>query len=143
MPYKGSSPAVTDVMGKQILFTFPAFPTIQGHIASGKLKALAVSGDKRVAQMPHVPTFTEAGFKDMDMGAWYAFLAPAGTPRDVVTKLNASVNAILADKDFVEKNMTSQGMEPMSSTPEQMGALIRSETERMESFVQKSGAKVE
>ena len=143
VPYKGSSPAVTDVMGKQILFTFPAFPTIQGHIASGKLKALAVSGDKRVAQMPHVPTFTEAGFKDMDMGAWYAFLAPAGTPRDVVTKLNASVNAILADKDFVEKNLTSQGMAPMSSTPEQMGALIRSETERMESFVQKSGAKVE
>ena len=143
VPYKGSSPAVTDVMGKQILFTFPAYPTIQGHIASGKLKVLAVSGDKRVAQMPHVPTFTEAGFKDMDMGAWYAFLAPAGTPRDVVAKLNASVNAILADKDFVEKNMTSQGMAPMSATPEQMGALIRSETERMDAFVKKSGAKVE
>ena len=143
VPYKGAGPAVTDVMGKQILFTFAAFPTIQGHIASGKLKVLAVSGDKRVALVPNVPTFTEAGFKDMDMGAWYAFLAPAGAPRDVVAKLNASVNAILADKDFVEKNMTSQGMVPMSSTPEQMGALIRSETERMESFVKKSGAKVE
>ncbi|MES2974852.1 MAG: tripartite tricarboxylate transporter substrate binding protein [Pseudomonadota bacterium] len=143
VPYKGAGPAVTDVMGKQILFTFPAFPTIQGHLASGKLKVLAVSGDKRVPLVPNVPTFTEAGFKDMDMGAWYAFLAPAGTPRDVVARLNATVNTILADKDFVEKNMTSQGMVPMTTTPEQMGALIRSETERMDSFVKKSGAKVE
>ncbi|MDW5442139.1 tripartite tricarboxylate transporter substrate binding protein [Polaromonas sp. SM01] len=141
--YKGAGPAVTDVMGGQVLFTFPAFPTIQGHIASGKLKVLGVSGDKRVALLPNVPTFAEAGFKDMDIGAWYGFLAPAGTPREVVAKLNAAVNSILANRDFVEKNLSSQGMVPMSSTPEQMGALIRSETERMAAIVKKSGAKVE
>ena len=141
--YKGAGPAVTDVMGGQVLFTFPAFPTIQGHIASGKLKVLGVSGDKRVALLPNVPTFAEAGFKDMDIGAWYGFLAPVGTPREVVAKLNTAVNTILANRDFVEKNLSSQGMVPMSSTPEQMGALIKSETERMAAIVKKSGAKVE
>lgn len=143
VPYKGSGPAVTDVLGGQVLMTFPAFPTIQGHISSGKLKVLGVSGDKRVALVPNVPTFTESGFNDMDIGAWYAFLAPAGTPRHVVAKLNSAVNAILADREFVEKNMTSQGMVPMTSTPEQMTTLIKSETERMAGIVKKSGAKVE
>lgn len=143
VPYKGAGPAVIDVMGGQVLFTFPAFPTIQGHIASGKLKVLAVSGDKRVALSPNVPTFSEAGFKDMDIGAWYGFLAPAGTPSGVVAKLNEAVNTILAERDFVEKNMTSQGMVPMTSSPEQMGEFIRRETVRMAAIVKKSGAKVE
>ncbi|HEY8359755.1 MAG TPA: tripartite tricarboxylate transporter substrate binding protein [Ramlibacter sp.] len=143
VPYKGAGPAVTDVLGGQVLMTFPAFPTIQGHIASGKLKVLGVSGDKRVPLVPNVPTFTEAGFPDMNIGAWYAFLAPAGTPRDVVAKLNATVQTILADRDFVEKNFTSQGMAPMTMSPEQMGELVRTETQRMAEIVKKSGAKVE
>lgn len=143
VPYKGAGPAVTDVLAGQVLMTFPAFPTIQGHLKSGKLKVLAVSGDKRVPLAPEVPTFAEAGYKDMDMGAWYAFLAPAATPRDVVAKLNGTVNAILNDREFIEKNMTSQGMVPMARTPEQFGALIKSETERMVGMVKASGAKVE
>jgi tripartite-type tricarboxylate transporter receptor subunit TctC len=143
VPYKGAGPAVTDVLSGQVLFTFPAFPTIQGHLKSGKLKVLAVSGDKRVPLAPDVPTFAEAGFKEMDMGAWYAFLAPAGTPREVVAKLNATVNGILKDSAFVEKNMTSQGMVPMVMSPEEMAALMRKETERMAGMVKASGAKVE
>ena len=143
VPYKGAGPAVTDVLGGQVLMTFPAFPTIQGHLRSGRLKVLAVSGDKRVPLVPEVPTFAEAGFVDMDMGAWYAFLAPAGTPRPALAKLNSTVNAILADREFVEKNMTSQGMVPMISTPEEMAALIRNETVRMAGMVKRSGAKVE
>jgi tripartite-type tricarboxylate transporter receptor subunit TctC len=143
VPYKGAGPAVTDVLGGQVLMTFPAFPTIQGHIAAGKLKVLGVTGDKRVPLVPNVPTFTEAGFKDMDIGAWYGFMAPAGTPRDVVAKLNSTINQVLADKAFVEQNMTSQGMAPMSMTPEQMGTLIRTETQRMAEIVKKSGARVE
>jgi tripartite-type tricarboxylate transporter receptor subunit TctC len=142
-PYKGAGPAVNDVLGGQVLFTFPAFPTIQGHLKGGKLKVLAVSGDKRVPLAPDVPTFTEAGFKEMDMGAWYAFLAPAATPRDVVMKLNATVNGILRDAAFIEKNMTSQGMVPMAMTPEQFAELIKTETQRMTGMVRASGAKVE
>ncbi len=143
VPYRGAAPAITDVMSGQILLTFPAFPTIQGHLASGKLKLLAVSGDKRVPVAPGVPTLAEAGFRDMDMGAWYGFLAPAATPRDVVARLNATVNTILADKDFVEKHMTSQGMAPMVMSPEQMAALITSDTVKTAEYVKKSGAKVE
>ena len=143
VPYKGAGPAVADVLGNQILFTFPAFPTIQGHIKSGKLKVLAVSGDKRVPLAPDVPTFTEAGYQGMDVGAWYAFLAPAGTPREVVSKLNSTVNGVLADREFVEKNMTSQGMATMALSPEQFADLIRAETTRMTSIVKQSGAKAE
>lgn len=143
VPYKGAGPAVADVLGNQILLTFPAFPTIQGQVSAGKLKVLAVSGDKRVPLVPDVPTFAEAGFKEMDMGAWYGFLAPAGTPREVVAKLNATINTILADREFVEKNMTSQGMAPMGGTTEQMAQLIRSETQRTAEYVKKSGAQVD
>lgn len=143
VPYKGAGPAVTDVLGGQILFTFPAFPTIMGHMGSGKLRLLAVSGEKRVPVAPQVPTMTEAGFKDMDMGAWYAFFAPAGTPRDVVMKLNATVAGILSERDFVEKHMTSQGIVPMFGTPEQMNAMIKTDIDRMVQMVKRSGAKVE
>lgn len=92
---------------------------------------------------PDVPTFTEVGYKDMDLGAWYTFLAPAGTPREVVAKLNATVGAVLADREFVQKNMTSQGMVPMQMTPEQFASSMRSETERMAAIIKQSGAKVE
>ena len=143
VPYKGAGPAVTDVLGNQILFTFPAFPTIQGHVQGGRIKVLGVSGDKRVPLVPNVQTFTEAGFKEMDMGAWYAFLAPAGTPREVVARLSATVNSILAERDFVEKHMTSQGMVAMPGSPQQMADLMRTETDRIAQYVKKSGAKVE
>ena len=143
VPYKGAAPAVTDVLGGQILFTFPAFPTIQGHLKANRLKVLAVSGERRVPLAPEVPTFAEAGFKDMDMGAWYAFLAPAGTPREVIARLNSTVNRILGDREFVEKNMTSQGMVPLAMSPEEFTAYMGKETERMSSMVRNSGAKVE
>jgi tripartite-type tricarboxylate transporter receptor subunit TctC len=143
VPYKGAAPAVTDVLGGQILFTFPAFPTVQGHLKAGKLRVLAVSGDKRVPLAPDAPTFTELGFKDMDVGAWYAYLARAGTSREIVMKLNSVIGAVLADREFVEKNMVSQGMAPMQMTPEQIAKFIRSETERMARLVKLSGVRVE
>jgi tripartite-type tricarboxylate transporter receptor subunit TctC len=143
VPYKGAAPAVTDVLGGQVLFTFPAFPTIQGQLKAGKLKVLAVSGDKRVGLAPDVPTFTEAGYKDMDIGAWYGFLAPANTPKDIVAKLNSTVGEVLADRAFIDKNMTSQGMVPMQMTPEQFASHLRSETERMTRIINQSGARAE
>jgi tripartite-type tricarboxylate transporter receptor subunit TctC len=143
VPYKGAGPAVTDVLGGQILLTFPAFPTIQGHIQAGRLKVLAVSGDKRVPLAPEAPTFTEAGYKDMDIGAWYAFLAPAGTSKDIIAKLNSAVARVLADPAFVEKNMTSQGMQPLVMSPEEFATQIRKETRRMTDIVKQSGIKVE
>jgi tripartite-type tricarboxylate transporter receptor subunit TctC len=143
VPYKGSAPALTDVIADQVVFTFPAIPTIQGFLKSGRVKVLAISGDKRSPLLPDVPTFTEVGYKDMNIGAWYAFFAPLGTPRELVARLNAAVASMLSNPEFVEKQLIPQGMLPMNLSIEQVNALIRSESERMARIVQLSGAKVE
>lgn len=143
VPYRGAGPAVTDVLGGQILFTFPAFPTVQGHLATGRLKMLGVSGAARLPVAPNVPTFTESGFADMDIGGWYVMFAPAGTPPDIVAKVNGAIGQMLADKAFADANLTSQGLTVMPRTPQELPGAIRSEIERMRSIVQKSGAKVE
>ena len=143
VPYKGSAPAVADVIGGQVVFTFPAIPTVQGFLKAGRLKVLAISGDKRSPLLPDVPTFVEVGAKDLDIGAWYAFFAPAGTPRDVVARLNAAVATLLSNQEFVDKQLLPQGMTPMNLTLDQVNALMKSETERMGRIVKQSGAKVE
>ena len=91
--------------------------------------------------MPDVPTFTEAGYKDLDIGALYGFLAPAGTPKDVVAKFNKAVASVLADREFVERNMASQGMAPALASPDEFAAEIRKETARMKDIVKQSGAR--
>lgn len=141
--YKGSAPAVADVVGGQVLFTFPGIPTIQGFLKGGKLKVLALSGDKRNSLLPEVPTFTEAGYKEMDVGAWYGFVSPAGTPRDIIFRLNSAVASIISNPEFVEKSLTAAGMVPLQNTPEQFAAFMRSETERMGVIIRQSGAKAE
>jgi tripartite-type tricarboxylate transporter receptor subunit TctC len=143
VPYKGSAPALVDVIADQVVFTFPAIPTIQGFLKSGKVKVLAISGDKRSPLLPDVPTFSEVGYKDMDIGAWYAFFAPAGTPRELLTRLNAAVSTMLSNQDFIDKQLTPQGMLPMNLSIERVNTLIRNESERMTNIVRLSGAKVE
>ena len=140
VPYKGSAPAVADVIGGQVVFTFPAIPTVQGFIQAGKVKALAISGDSRSTLLP---TFTEVGAKDMDIGAWYGFFAPTGTRRDVVARLNTAVASMLTNAEFVDKQLTPQGMLPMNNPVDQIAALMKSESERMARIVKLSGAKVE
>lgn len=142
VPYKGTGPALTDLLGGRLVFVFPAISSVQGFLKDGRLKVLAISGDKRSPLLPNVPTFAEVGFKEMDIGAWNAFLAPAGTPKDVIAKLNAAVANALADVE-VEKDFISRGMQPMKQTPEQFAAFIRSETDRMAGIIKASGAKVE
>ncbi len=143
VPYKGSAPALTDVISGQIVFTFPAIATIQGFMKAGKVKVLAISGDKRSPLLPDVPTFAEVGYKDMDIGAWYAFFAPAGTPKEVVARLNAAVASLLNNAEFVDRQLTPQGMLPMNLSVDQVSALMRSESDRMGRIVRQSGAKVE
>ncbi len=143
VPYKGSAPAVADVIGGQVVFTFPAIPTVQGFIKAGRVKVLAISGDKRSPLLPEVPTFAEVGAKDLDIGAWYGFFAPTGTPRDVVARLNAAVSTMLSNQEFVDKQLAPQGMLPMNNSPDQMTALMKSESERMTRIIKLSGAKVE
>jgi tripartite-type tricarboxylate transporter receptor subunit TctC len=142
VPYKGSAQAVADVIGGQVLFTFPALTTVQGFLKADKVRMLAISGDKRSPLLPDVPTFSEVGYKDMDIGAWYAFLAPTGTPKDVVNKLNTAVAKLLGNREFIAQ-LVSQGMMPMTLSPEQITAQIRSETARMSRIVKASGARVD
>ncbi len=143
VPYKGSAPAVSDVVGGQVLFTFPALPTIQSFLEAGKLKVLAVSGDKRTQALPEVPTFAEAGFRDMNSSAVYGVLAPAKVPKPVVAKLNAAIVEILDDRDFVEKKFAAQGMVPMRFTPEQFSRYIQDQTVQTRRVVALAGLKVE
>ncbi|CAM3303015.1 Bug family tripartite tricarboxylate transporter substrate binding protein [Cupriavidus taiwanensis] len=143
VPYKGSAPAVADVVGGQILMTFPALPTIQSFVAAKKLKVLAVSGDKRTRALPQVPTFEEAGYKEMNISAVYGVLAPAKVPRAVVDKLNATIREILDEQDFVEKHFAAQGMVPMKLTPEQFARYIETQTQQTRKVVSLSGVKVE
>jgi tripartite-type tricarboxylate transporter receptor subunit TctC len=142
IPYKGLGPALTDVLGGHVIFTFPSISTVQGFVKGGKAKVLAISGEARSPLMPDVPTFTEVGFKDMDMGAWYAFLAPAGTPREAIDRINKAVADILADPEVL-KDFTGKGMQAAPQTTEQFSNFIRTETERMTRMVKSSGIKVE
>ena len=128
IPYKGSAPAVADVMGGQAQLSFQTPATVLGNVKAGKLRALAISGGIPFAE-PKVPTFAQAGLPGFDVELWFGLLAPAGTPRPIVDRLNAEVNKIIQSADFREK-VAAQGLEVVVSTPEQYGAALRAESEK-------------
>lgn len=137
VPYKGSAPAVSDTIGGQTQFMFPSLFTALPHVRSGKLKALAVAGPKRSALLPEVPTLKEAGVEGVDVQQWYAFFAPAKTPRPIIEKLNRALNQVLADKE-IEKRIEEHGADVETGTPEQLGALVKSEIAKWKGVVQKA-----
>lgn len=137
VPYKGSAPAVSDTIGGQTQFMFPSFFTALPHVKAGKLKALAVAGPKRSALLPDVPTMKEAGVDGVEVQQWYGFFAPAKTPKPIIEKLNKALNEVLADKEIV-KRIEDHGADVESSTPEQFGALVKSELAKWKAVVQKA-----
>jgi 2-methylaconitate cis-trans-isomerase PrpF/tripartite-type tricarboxylate transporter receptor subunit TctC len=137
IPYKGAAPAVSDTIGGQTQVMFPSFFTALPHVKSGKLRALAVAGPKRNALLPDVPTLKEAGVDGVDVQQWYGFFAPAKTPKAVVDKLNAAINQVLADKE-IEKRIEDHGADVQTSTPEQLGALVKSELSKWKAVVQRA-----
>jgi len=137
VPYKGSAPAVSDTIGGQTQVMFPSFFTALPHVKSGKLKALALAGPKRSPLLPDVPTLKEAGIDGVDVQQWYAFFAPAGTPRPVIEKLNKALNQVLADKETIQR-IEGHGADVESSTPEQLAALVKGELARWKGVVQKA-----
>jgi tripartite-type tricarboxylate transporter receptor subunit TctC len=142
VPYKSTGLALTDVLGGRLVFGFPAISSAEGFVKSGQLRILAISGDRRSPLLPDVPTFKELGYDAMDIGAWNAFLAPAGTPRPIVDKLNGAINAALRDAD-VDRELANRGMLPMVKTPSQFGDYMRSESERMAAILKTTGIKVD
>lgn len=142
VPYKGATPAVTDVIGGRCEIFFDGMPSALQHVQAGRLRVLAITSSKRSGTIPDVPTVAESGLPGFDVNLWLGFMAPAGTPPDVVGKLNAAVNEAVQSPG-VRERFAKMGLEPAPRTPEQFGALIKSEIARWSSIIRKSGAKVD
>jgi tripartite-type tricarboxylate transporter receptor subunit TctC len=142
IPYKGGGPALIDVMGGQVQVHINVPVVLIPNIKSGRVKGLAVTGESRLSALPEIPTFIEAGFPAFNMKNWNGILAPAGTPKAVIDKLNAEIGKVLQMPDIREK-MIAQGTEAWVSTPEQFSALIRSEVDTFAKVVKAADIKAE
>ena len=141
VPYKGSNAAMQDLLGGRVKASFVGMPNAIPNLSGGRLVALAVTTKKRSPDLPDVPTMDEAGVKGYEATIWLGMLAPKGTPRDVVDKLNASVRKVLADPE-AQKLMHKAGVEVAPSTPEQFASLMKTEYDRWGEVVRKTGAVV-
>ncbi len=143
VPYKGSVPAITDVMNGNVTYAVETVAATQTHIKSGKLKALGVTTASRAGAMPDLPPLAEAaGIPGYDAAAWIGYVAPAGTPREVLQRLSAEMQKALAT-DELKSRLVSLGLDARSSTPEEMGAFMRKEQERYASIIKSQNIKVE
>jgi len=142
VPYKGSGQAVTDLLGGHVQLMFSGFSSTLPHIKSGKLRPLVVTGAQRSPALPDVPTIAESGFPGFEATAWYGVLAPAKTPKPIVTRLHAEIVKVLQLPD-VKERLGNLGFEIVGSTPEQFAAYIKSEISKWEKVVKTSGAKPE
>jgi len=142
VPYKGSAPALTDLMGGQVQIMFDNLPSALPLIKAGKLRAIAVTSLKRAPALPDVPTISESGLPGFEASSWFGVLAPAGTPSPIVAKINADVNKWLQSPEAREQ-MLAQGANAAGGTPEQFAAHIRAETEKWAKVVKASGAKAD
>lgn len=142
VPYKGSAPAVTDLIGGQVQAMFDNLPSALPHIKAGKLRALAVTSNVRSPAAPDIPTMAEAGLPGCEITSWFALVVPAKTPREIVARLNAETVKVLNQADVKEK-FAAMGVEPASSTPEALADFIKSETVKWALVVKASGARVD
>ncbi len=142
VPYKGSPQAMTDLLGGRVQAMFAPASTALPHIKAGTLKVLAVSSAKRTGASPELPTIAESGLPGFETAVWFGLLAPAGTPRDIIERLNREANRALADP-AVKTQFAAQGIDGMGGTAEQFAAYIKDETAKWARVVQASGAKID
>jgi tripartite-type tricarboxylate transporter receptor subunit TctC len=138
VPYKGGNVALTDLLGGRIDLMFYSLAIANAHINAGKLRALAVTGLKRDPLQPKLPTIDESGLKGYEITGWHGFLAPAGTPREIVARLNGTVAKVLGTSE-IRDLWASQGMEVVVNTPEQFGERIRADYAKYGGIVKKVG----
>ena len=142
IPYKGSGPALVDLLAGQVQMMFDNIPSSLPHIKSGKLHAIATTGARRDPALPDLPTIAEAGVPGYESGVWFGLMVPAGTPKDIVARLNAEAVKGAKSPEFV-KRMTDLGYNIIPGSPEQMGSMIKDEIARWTPIVKASGAKVD
>ena len=142
IPYKGTAASLTAVVAGEVQFSFANVPAILGHVKSGRLRALAVTSAKRSELMPEVPTMKEAGVEGVEVPVWYALLAPAATPREVVDALGAATARAARSPD-TRQRLVEQGAEPVGSSPDEFAKLLREEVAKWAEIVKLSGAKAE
>lgn len=142
IPYKGSAPAVTDLLGGQVDSMFDNAPSAMPHIQSGKLRAVGITSAQRSPLLPEVPTLAESGYPNFDVQSWFALAAPAGTPKPIIEKLNAALNKALTAPD-VRQRLQELGATPEPGSPEKMRDFATAEVKRWREVVKASGAKAE
>jgi tripartite-type tricarboxylate transporter receptor subunit TctC len=142
VPYRGAAAAVPDLLSGQLQLMFVSIPDVISHIQAGTLRAIGVTSKERSRSLPDVVPMAEQGWPDFDVRGWFGVVAPAGTPKPIVDRYNATIRAMLARPD-VRERMFGMGLDPLSSTPEEFAAFIKSEVEKWAPVVKASGAKVE
>jgi tripartite-type tricarboxylate transporter receptor subunit TctC len=142
VPYKGAGPALVDLMAGQVQIFINNPLTMIPHVKSGKIKAIAITGDARTAALPQVPTFTEAGLPGLEVSPWFAVLAPAGTPKAIISKLTTEIRRIVGLAD-VQEFFAKQGLVPFYSTPEQLAALMKSDLAKWAKVVKAANIRIE
>jgi tripartite-type tricarboxylate transporter receptor subunit TctC len=142
IPYKGSAPALVDLIGGHVTVMFDNMPTSLPHVRAGKLRAIAVSTAKRSFALPQLPTVAESGLPGFEVSVWFSVLAPAATPRDIVQKLNAVLVKALQSPD-VKQRLAEQGAEPVGNTPEQFAATIQRDLAKWAKVVKDANVKLD
>ena len=142
VPYRGGGPALVDTLSGQVDMSFPTLSAVVPHVKAGNLKALAITGATRSELLPDVPTMKEAGIRDFVFVQWLALLAPANTPREIVTRLNTSLNAALGSPQ-VRHKFEEQGFEPFATSPEETRTFLASEVKRYSALIKSKGIKAE
>jgi tripartite-type tricarboxylate transporter receptor subunit TctC len=140
--YKGGGQAVQDLLGGQIQMLVTALPTVEGHLKGGKLRALAFTSARRVPGAPGVPTLAESGYAGFEVLSWYGILAPAGTPQEIVRRLNAEINRMLQAPDM-QVRLAALGAEPTGGTAEQFAQTIRADTARWAKVVSDAAIRID
>jgi len=142
VPYKGGAPAISDLLGGQTDASFQNINAVISHIKSDKMRALAVTGDKRAALLPNVPTMAEAGVRAYSLTNWFGLLAPAGTPKDVVTKVHSDVVKVLSDPEL-RKKIAEMGADVVGNSPEEFGAWMRAESAQWAEIIKSANIRPE
>lgn len=142
VPYKGSAPAINDLLGGHVPVMFDSMIAITPHIKSGKVKAIAMTGGQRSPQFPDLPTFAESGFPEVESYAWYGFFAPAGTPKAIIDKINADALRAMKQPEF-QRTLADTGSDFVGDTPENFRKFVEAEAQKWGRVVKESGARID